>query len=242
MSIADKLTTIAENVPKVYERGRKDECDEFWDSFQEYGNRTVYRAAFSKFKNEIFKPKYDIVFPNYNTSLECARLFYECDVTGSYTQILKDLGITIDFSRCTVMQETFASCSFSEITVYAPLAKSGYGTFSYAWNLEELNLTVSDDFAWEQTLYDCYKLKTLILGCTITKNGFSTSLCRRLSKISIENIINALSSTTSKLTVTLSKTAVDKAFETSEGTNDGSTSQEWSELEATKTNWTISLA
>lgn len=63
----------------------------------------------------------------------------------------------------------------------------------------------------------------------------------KLSKPSITSIINCLSTTTSGLTVTLSKTAVNNAFETSEGVADGSTSQEWLNLVATKTNWTISL-
>ena len=34
MSIADKLTTIAENEQKVYDAGAKSEHDKFWDSYQ----------------------------------------------------------------------------------------------------------------------------------------------------------------------------------------------------------------
>ena len=52
----------------------------------------------------------------------------------------------------------------------------------------------------------------------------------------------ALSTTTTGLTVTFSKTAVDKAFETAEGANDGSTSPEWLALVATRPNWGIGLA
>ena len=63
----------------------------------------------------------------------------------------------------------------------------------------------------------------------------------KLTKASITSIINALSSTTSGLSVTLSKTAVNTAFETSTGANNGSISTEWSALVATKTNWTINL-
>ncbi len=65
--------------------------------------------------------------------------------------------------------------------------------------------------------------------------------CTKLSKASLTSIINGLSAETSGLTVTLSKTAVNKAFETSEGANDGSTSAEWLALIATKPNWNISL-
>ena len=42
-------------------------------------------------------------------------------------------------------------------------------------------------------------------------------------------------------TVTFSQTAVNKAFETNEGANDGSTSTAWRELIATRPNWTFAL-
>ena len=34
MSIAEKLTTIAENEQKVYDAGQKSEYDRFWDSYR----------------------------------------------------------------------------------------------------------------------------------------------------------------------------------------------------------------
>lgn len=64
----------------------------------------------------------------------------------------------------------------------------------------------------------------------------------KLSKNSILSLIPCLSDEITGKTLTLSKTAVDTAFETSEGAADGSTSTEWLELIATKPNWTISLA
>jgi hypothetical protein len=65
----------------------------------------------------------------------------------------------------------------------------------------------------------------------IGQKNFNVHWSPKLSKASIESIINALSSTTSGLTVTISKTAKEAAF----------TSAEWSALIATKSNWTISL-
>ena len=62
-----------------------------------------------------------------------------------------------------------------------------------------------------------------------------------LSHDSIVSIINALSPDISDVALTLHLDAVNKAFETSEGTNDGSTSNEWLALIATRSNWTISL-
>ena len=34
MSIAEKLTQVAENVPKVHEAGKKAQYDEFWANFR----------------------------------------------------------------------------------------------------------------------------------------------------------------------------------------------------------------
>lgn len=67
---ADKITTIMNNVPKVYEAGfeaGKAEggdsfYDVFWDNFQQNGNRSEYSHAFGEgFNDENFKPKYNIV-------------------------------------------------------------------------------------------------------------------------------------------------------------------------------------
>lgn len=79
--------------------------------------------------------------------------------------------------------------------------------------------------------HECSALETLIMGGTIGQNGFDVQWSPKLNKVSIESIINALSAKESGLTVTLSETAVNNAF----------TAEEWDALEATKTNWTISL-
>ena len=62
MSIAEKLTTVAENVSKVYEAGKKSEYDDFWDRYQINGTRTSYSYAFAGegWGAINFKPKYTI--------------------------------------------------------------------------------------------------------------------------------------------------------------------------------------
>lgn len=63
----------------------------------------------------------------------------------------------------------------------------------------------------------------------------------KLSKNSILSLISCLSDEATDKTLTLSQTAVNTAFETSEGAADGSTSEEWTALVESKPNWTISL-
>ena len=106
MSIAEKLVTVAENVPKVYDKGVADgqqiEHDRFWDAYQEEGNRKTYQYAFyhQGWDENTFQPKYDIV----------------CD--GSYTSNsafahsrITEIPVTVDFSKCTTeLSSVFANC------------------------------------------------------------------------------------------------------------------------------------
>ena len=76
----------------------------------------------------------------------------------------------------------------------------------------------------------CIELRNITFSGTIGKDiDFQKST--KLTKASIESIINALSSTASGVTVTFSQIAVNNAFST----------DEWNALIATKPNWTISL-
>ena len=63
MTTAEKLKTFSDNVPKVFEAGKKSEYDMFWDAFQDFGKRNDYRNSFSLswWDEKTFKPKYDIV-------------------------------------------------------------------------------------------------------------------------------------------------------------------------------------
>ena len=65
--------------------------------------------------------------------------------------------------------------------------------------------------------------------------------CPKLTKASFTSVMTHLS-TTATLTATFSKSAVNRAFETSTGANDGSTSEEWLALVNAVPNATIVLA
>ena len=84
-------------------------------------------------------------------------------------------------------------------------------------------------------------LEEITITGTIGQNGFSISPCVKLSKDSIKSVINALSTTTSGLTVTLSKTAVNNAFGIDvDDTTTWAEGTEYYELRHSKDNWTIS--
>mgnify|MGYP002766265769 CR=1 FL=1 len=103
-------------------------------------------------------------------------------------------------------------------------------------------LDTSNGTSFTSMFVNCTKLTDLTMTGTIKANGMDLHYSTKLSKASIISVINALSDTTNALKVQLSKTAVNNAFETSGGVADGSTSEEWTSLIATKANWTIALS
>lgn len=111
MSIAEKLQIVAENEQKVYEAGKKTQYDEFWDAFQDYGNKTNYANAFGGYWNEkTLRPKYDIVPTN-------MYMFTHMDARGGTKEIeiedlaqhFENLGIKLDTSKCNNFQYAFTS-------------------------------------------------------------------------------------------------------------------------------------
>lgn len=127
-----------------------------------------------------------------------------------------------------------------------PLDLSGTSSINYIfYNAKYLktirDITFPTSGTTSSAFTGCSALENMTVNGSI-QISLVFSSCTLLNKASIESIINALTTTTSGLTVTLSKAAVNKAFETAEGLGDGSTSAAWKNLIATKSNWTISLA
>jgi hypothetical protein len=119
-----------------------------------------------------------------------------------------------------------------KVSVDARLATNLQRTFHRCELLKRIpKLIIGANTVFTNTFELCYELEELNIEGVIAKNGFNVQWSEKLNKASIESIINALSATESGLTVTFSKTAVNNAF----------TAEEWDALEATKTNWTISL-
>ena len=86
----------------------------------------------------------------------------------------------------------------------------------------------------------CYALKEVRFQ-GILSYSLSLQYSAKLTKASILSLMTCLSDEATGKAVTFSQTAVDTAFETSEGAADGSTSAEWLALVEAHSNWTISL-
>ena len=219
------------------EAGKKSEYDAFWDSYQQNGNRIQYFKAFAGYgwNDTTFKPKYSII-PE-----EASELF----IWGRFSDIYAWMdfkGLVLDFSNCISGDHAFGYCTVEHLRVldFSKFNRHYYTFFNAARvrTIEKLCVVASQTF--QNVFWGCNALVNLTIEGTIGQNGFNASWSP-LNKASLTSVVNALSSTTTGLTVTLRLDAVNTAFETSAGAADGSTSEEWLALAATKPNWTINL-
>lgn len=249
MSIADKLVTIAENERKVYEAGKKAEYDAFWDLFQQNGERKFYAGAFGGigWNKDTFKPKYPAVVSG-TTSADYMFYTFNRQSTGGEDDLLdfSEFNSMFDFSGSKRFNSTFCNARIKNLYVDCSSATSMTNTFNAdnGGYIENLTLKVTETLASFSGTFEYQKYTKNI---TFTEDSVISANIRftqsvKLTKASITSIINALSITATSKSVTFSKEAVNKAFETSTSANDGSTSAEWLALIATKANWTISLA
>ena len=151
----------------------------------------------------------------------------------------------LDTSNGTNFYGMFSGCA--KLTTIPQLDTSNGTNFSQMFigctkltTIPQLDTSKGTNFS--HMFSSCTNLTNLTMTGTIKANGMDLHYSTKLSKASIISVINALSDTTNALKVQLSKTAVNNAFETSDGVADGSTSEEWTTLIATKANWTIALS
>ena len=200
---------------------------------------------------------------NYNARKVCSNMFYESNVTSiggfappyqlkptyAVNMFYTSYGVKriekkhIDFSVCSSLNYAFYLCyDLEEIEeIYIP--NSNMYAFAGCRNLTKIGTMIVKDgakFDSSHPFTNCIALQTIdtIVGTII--NSVNFQWCP-LNKASIKNVVNALSAMASGQTLTLKLTAVQKAFETSSGANNGNTSEEWLALVASKSNWTITL-
>lgn len=247
MSIAEKLETIAENEQKVFDAGKKSQYDEFWDAIQRNGKKTDHYYAFSGYgwDAKMFKPKYNLG----GEHSRFTNAFFACLglKDASLIDLLNEAGVSLDTSKAYAVTDMFRNCPTTEIphidcsSVDATnkLVGALFGSCSKLRKIAKL--TLKEGLAYNSSTFSgCSALEEIEFAGVLAE-GLDLHWSTLLNKPSITSLINILSTTASGKTVTLSLTAVKKAFETSVGANDGNTSAEWTSLIATKSNFTISL-
>lgn len=233
MSITELLSEIKTKIRDVYEAGKAaGGISEFWDAYQDNGKRTDYTVAFAGkgWTKETFKPKYDIV-PTTTTQMFGRNGLKDVDLVEHLRKLEKNL----DFSKCTSFTEVFYYTGITRIGEIDTRSCSNLNTiFAYTFaSLETVELLRlkedgSQTFA-KNSFIQCTGLTNITIAGVIGKGGIELQWSTKLSKASITSFIEALSTSTSGLTITFSTTAVNNAF----------TSEEWEALKSNKSNWEI---
>jgi hypothetical protein len=209
MSIADKLTTIAENVPKVYEAGKKAEYDAIWDNFLygkynlvELGNCNRVFAGLG-WNDKSFDPP-EITIKPYRAD----EMFRD----SAFTTDLRRVKAKFDFSECITMTMAFFNSNVSAVGVLDARKVSNLNQiFGYS-KLETIEkLIVRDASTYSNPFISASNLKNIIIEGSIGENGFNVQWSDSLSHESLMSIINALQDKTSDTsgtvwTVTLGST------------------------------------
>lgn len=276
MTIAEKLTQIAENEQKVYDTGKTEghtegytegegigysngydvgvadgkqaEYDAFWNLKQPYGSiAQSYTADFGgRWTVDTFNPKYDII-PTSAPYMFCGN-----NLQIDLVEHLKKIGKKLDFSQCSNQNFCFFMSNFTHIGNACALGRynSVFQDCKYLVTIDEWGDAQGGEMSASgltSTFNNCTALENIKI-----KGKFANTVyfhwSTKLTRESIESIVNALSDNVSGKTLQLSRTAVDEAFKGGVSAADPSTTTEfgsltvaWFDLTMTKQNWTITL-
>ncbi len=240
MTIADKLSRAKEDYGAVHESGKEEgyqegyslghdhgeqygkelgkqaEYDAFWDLYQNGGKPKDYSTAFGGvgWTEQTFKPKYDIVPTN------AYMMFRANPLAVDLAEYLNGLGVTLDLSQSGNTQYMFQSSKFTRIGVVDVSGSTNsvpldnvFASCSNLVTIDKLVLKTGPGGEFNNTFGACPNLENLTIDGVITKNGLYLQTCTKLSRASITSVIRALSPDVSGQTVTLSRAAVENAFE-----------------------------
>lgn len=235
ISSQDIPDAIDEACTQTYNEGKQAEYDAFWDSFQDNGKRTAYNYGFSGrgWNDQTFKPKYNIK-PDWSG----VGVFMFSSITDLEAR-LNECGVTLNLDGNPNLASVFEN---STVTVIPTVTITGSATFlsntfkdcKSLHTIRKIVLKEGFNIVMDSTFTNCTALENVVFDGIIPKN-INMQWCTKLTHDSLTNLINALSTTATGQTVTLSATAVNNAFD------GGSEGDEWLNLIATKNNWTISL-
>lgn len=220
MSIADKLTIIANNMQGVYDKGFADGkeqggggdsyYDAFWDGLQQNGARRDYAEAFKGWTkaHNYWKPKYDIIMNG------GSKVFYNFSSDIGLPELCKINGVTMDWSNVQTFGQTFSYAYIPDVGVIDTRGAKGLSSIFLYAKVDKAELIMKDDGS-QTNLSGAFTGAITLTYLTIRgKIGDTINFkdSKNLNKESITSIINALLDTASGKTLSLSKTAVNNAF------------------------------
>jgi hypothetical protein len=178
--------SFPDKVSAVYDAGKEEEWNNFWDNFQDNGKKTYYDYAFQAFNDEIYKPKYPI------NPVSATQMFYGSTITD-----LSD----INWNKIRQLQQTFGNAQKLKYVGVIDLSHSGAydsNAIYYAFNgcydvitIEKIILKESGKQTFTTPFGSCHDLENIVFEGKIGTN-ITFSSCTRLTSDSLHSILNAL--------------------------------------------------
>lgn len=193
------LDDMAASITDVYDSGKKNEYDTFWNNFLRNGlNYIPYMFAGPGWNTKNFKPNKDI-----KPVGTCQAVFRQSNLVDLKT-ILKNCNVTLDTSECTNFTYFFAYGRIAHLPkisliksgnktdyIFAQNAPSGTTDRSYLISIEELE--VSENTVFVSTSFNyCSTLTDLTMTGTLATNGLNLQWATSLSHDSLISILNCL--------------------------------------------------
>lgn len=208
---ADYDAKIDDVYDKGVSDGKKSEYNEFWDNYQDEGNRDDYAFAFSGkgWDDNTYNPKYDL-------NITSAGVVFQNSLITDNKKAIK-LNIP-DSGACATFYGAQSLERISELNLQKDIYFANTA-FRSCKNLIEINIVGSGQMACASNNTQ----KTIEFDST------------KLNADSIRSIVNALKDDVTGYTLKFTATAVNNAFV------GGETSEEWKALKASKPNWNIAI-
>lgn len=199
MTVAEKLTKIAENEPKIYNAGKQEYYDKFWNALQYGGRRTMYNYAFMQggWTTETLKPKYTVTVNQANF------MFYANTVPNL------DLSDSIyDFSNCVNYNSWLSYSSVIKVPKInvSKISSGANNLFNQATKLETIvelalpSTAMTYAYPTANTFNNCIALKNITVTGVIANTGFDLHWSTNLTIESLTSILTALSKDSSVAT------------------------------------------
>ncbi len=240
MDIAEKVLRQKKDFDDVYEAGKKAEYDKMWDVLQPEG-KTNYATSAGfygvLFNFDNFFPKRDI-----RTIGNAERIFYSWETAkhrGNLKARLEECGVVLDTSKATNLTSAFNYNHMDNLPVIdcTGLTAESTSVFANSWDYRKTieKIILKDTVKCTNWFNNASGLENVIIEGTIGQNSFDIHWSTKLSADSLKSIIQALSTTTTGLTITLPTTA-QANYEAVYGAGS------WEALTASRNNWSIAYA
>lgn len=215
MTVAEKLTLIAENEQKVYDEGKNTGVASVWNSIQGNGKRAGYSMAFvgTSWSKATFKPTFDIV-----PTGDAGGMFRNAtseDEQFSMEEIESENSVKFDFSKVTGFGFCFACGLFKTLSTI-DLSSATYTDYGFydGYNADCKKQRIEHLICSDATVFGnstfgyCSELEYVGFEGVMAKNGLNLQWSTKLSHESLLSLIDILEDKSSDTSSTVWKVTI----------------------------------